>query len=605
MGLVTHGRSLALTLALGIGSCVAPTAVGEAEGHPSGEATTASEPDASSSSSSGGDAGSGTGDPVRGHVDGPDPLPDLGPPGPPIEPRAGFTDVTAEAGLLLDPGPIDIPPWCLLDDAGTPRQIGDFCLPQRYLGAAAAADYDDDGWPDLYLSTLEGPDRLLRNRGDGSFEDVTADAGLTAIHASGGVAWLDVEGDGDLDLLLTAVGSTRNFLYVNDGQGGFEEDAVARGVAVDTGTPHAGMGVAVGDYDLDGWLDLFVTDWHPDDKMGNDASHARLLHGLGPAAPGSFEDVTEAMGIDLREVAPLVDAKPGEYGFAPAFVDLDGDGWPELALAADFSTSRLWWNEGGGAFVDGTIAAGVATERNAMGSTFGDIDGDGDLDWFVSAISTPRYPTLGNRLYRNDGMRQFTDVTDAYGVRDGGWGWGAALFDVEHDGDLDLALAAGWWTSEFHDESLSLWIDEGVLPWSERARELGVGAIAQGRGLLPFDYDRDGDLDLLVASNAEPPTLLRNDMATGHWLVVRVWGGGGNPRSLGARVRVRTEPAGPWQVREIGVGSHLFGQAEAVAHFGLGDDDGQSVEVEITWPASSQQVVLHGVEPDQWLEVER
>ena len=508
------GRSLASLLVLGIGACTEPPASSSTTGDP-GDPTgpsTAPEPEASSSSASAGDGTSDTGEPGRDDAEAPGPEPDLGPRLPPVDPPPGFTDVTEEAGLLLDSGPFQIAPWCRLDDAGT-EGPGDFCLPERYLGAAAAADLDDDGWPDLYLSTLEGPDRLLRNRGDGSFEDVTAAAGLTATHATGGVAWLDVEGDGDLDLLLTAVGPKRNFLYVNDGSGWFQEEAVARGVAVDTGTPHAGMGIAVGDYDLDGWLDLFVTDWHLDERMGNAASHDRLLHGRGAAAPGSFEDVTEAMGIDLRVVAPLVDARPGEYGFGPAFVDLDDDGWPELALAADFSTSRLWWNEGGTAFVDGTIAAGVATERNGMGSTFGDVDGDGDLDWFVSAIHTERFPGLGNRLYLNDGERQLSEASEAYGVRDGGWGWGAALLDLDHDGDLDLALASGWQTSEFQDDSLSLWIDEGMLPWPERAAELGVGAISQGRGLLPFDYDRDGDLDLLVASNAEPPTLLRNDLA--------------------------------------------------------------------------------------------
>ena len=529
---------------------------------------------------------------------------ELGAPPPPVDPPPGFTVVTEAAGLALDPGPFHIPPFCVVDDVDDVDELGDFCIPERFLGAAAAGDYDGDGFPDLYLTTIDGPDRLMRNRGDGTFEDVTAAAGLDQPRATGGVAWADVEGDGDLDLVLTVLGAPRNYLYVNDGTGWFEEQGIERGVAVETGAVHLGMGIGVGDYDLDGWLDLFVADWHPDDPLGNSIDHNRLLRGMGAAAPGSFEDVTEAMGIELRALAPIVDAKAGSYGFAPAFVDLDDDGWPELTLAADFGTSRLWWNEGGVAFTDTTFASGLGTERNGMGSTFGDYDGDGDLDWFVSAIDTPKFPWLGNRMYRNEGGRLFTDVTDLLDLRHGGWGWGAAFLDLEHDGDLDLALAAGWPSTPYANDPVKVWRNDGPDgPWPDRAPALGVIFARQGRGLLPFDYDRDGDLDLLVIANTEIPALYRNDLATGHWLVVEVVGQAPNTRSLGARVRVQAHEGGGWQVREIGVGSHFFGQQEPLAHFGLGDDEAPLHRVEVTWPATGQQVVLEGVARDQRLVV--
>jgi hypothetical protein len=526
-----------------------------------------------------------------------EPPPDLGAP-PPDDPPPGFTVVTEAAGLAFDPGDFRIAPFCLLDDVEDPDQTGDFCIPERFLGAAAAADYDLDGWVDLYVTTIDGPDRLMRNRGDGTFENVTIGAGLSQTSATSGVTWADVDGDGDPDLLRTAIGATRNFLHVNDG-GVFTEDGVARGFAVDTGEVHVGMGIGVGDYDLDGWLDVFVSDWHPDDPLGNPVDHNRLLHNLGPEAPGSFEDVTVAMGLDLRALAHVVDAKAGAYGFAPAFVDLDDDGWPELALAADFGTSRLWWNEGGTALSDLTFASGVGTERNGMGSTFGDYDGDGDLDWFVAAIETPEFPQLGNRMYRNEGGRQLLDVTDALGLRDGGWAWGAAFMDLEHDGDLDLALAAGWPSMLFYADPVKLWRnDDPAGPWPDRAAALGVVFARQGRGLLPFDFDRDGDLDLFVIANTEIPALYRNDLASGHWLVVEVVGAGPNTRSLGAKVRVQAVEGGPWQVREIGVGSHFFGQQEAVAHFGLGEAEVLH-RVEVSWPATGQAVVLDDVEVDE------
>ncbi len=527
--------------------------------------------------------------------------PDPDPP-PPPPPAPGFTTVTEAAGLAFDPGDFHIAPFCHVDDVEDPEP-GDFCIPERFLGAAAAADYDGDGFPDLYLTTIDGHDHLMRNRGDGTFEEVTEAAGLTDERPTGGVAWADVDGDGDLDLIVTALGSLRNYLYVNDGTGQFREQGRDRGIALETGDVHMGMGIGVGDYDLDGWLDLFIADWHPDDSLGNRTDFNRLLHNRGAEAPGHFEDVTEAMGIDMRSLAQVVDAKKGSYGFAPAFVDLDDDGWPELTLAADFGTSRLFWNEGGVALLDTTFASGVGTERNGMGSTFGDYDGDGDLDWFVSAIYTPDFPWLGNRMYRNEGSRQFLDVTDELGMRDGGWGWGTAFFDLEHDGDLDLALAAGWTSTPYANDPVLVWRNDGPGEWPERAQSLGIVFSRQGRGLLPFDYDVDGDLDLLVLANTEVPALYRNDQADGHWLVVQAIGQGANHQSLGARVRIQAHEDGPWQIRHIGVGSHLFGQQEALAHFGVGDGEQPLHRVEVRWPATGRTEIQHDVPRDQRLVV--
>lgn len=529
-------------------------------------------------------------------------------------PELRFVDVTADAGLDVHPGPQVGAPACVLDDVTTPDLAGDFCFPERYLGAAAAADYDADGDVDLYLTRADGPDRLMRNDGQGAFEDVAAEAGLEDPGASGAAAWLDVEGDGDLDLFVTSVGGARHSLWINDGTGRFVDEADARGVGLPGREPQIGMGIGVGDYDLDGDLDLFVAAWRPDKPMGGEGpDRNRLLRNRGPEAPGTFEDVTEAEGIELRSLPSIVDAKPGVYGFAPAFVDLDGDRWPELTLTADFGTSRLWWNDRHGHFTESTWASGVGTERNGMGSTFGDVDGDGDLDWFVSAIWTDEFPELGHRLYRNDGGRTFSDVTDAYGLRDAGWGWGAALFDADLDGDLDLAMAAGWPYLGYDADPMKLWLNEGAPPWIDRAAEAGVELVGDGRGVLPVDVDRDGDLDLLALANGAPPRLFRNeilgDELHGHadggpgWLVVQAQGLATNPRGLGVRLELRAEPDAALQVREITGGTQLFGQPEPVAHFGLGEGDAPIHELTVRWPVTGHRVTLKNVPRNQRLTV--
>jgi enediyne biosynthesis protein E4 len=538
------------------------------------------------------------------------PMPEVPPPDlgsgevpPPMPPQ--FVDVTVAAGLDIDPGQLLIPPFCQLDNIDSdPADLGDYCLPERLTGAAAVADYDEDGWPDVYLTRMDGPDLLLRNGGDGTFVDVAAEAGFDPPHLTGGVAWLDIEGDGDLDLMLTAIGETRHYLYVNDGRGRFEEQGQARGVALETGLVRVGMSIAVGDYDLDGYLDLFLTDWRSSVALGEPVDHNRLLHNLGAAAPGFFEDVTALVGIELQSVSDAVGAPAGAWGFSPAFVDLDGDHYPELALASDFGTSRLYWNDGAGGFEDGTVAAGVGLDANGMGSTFGDYDRDGDLDWFVTAIWSPDFSTLGNRLYENTGNRFFIDATDARGVRDGGWGWGAAFFDGDLDGDLDLAMTGGWPGTVFSDDPVRYWLDgAGEGPWLEVAQDRGLHFARNGRGLVPLDYDRDGDLDLLVVANVEIPALFRNDASGGSWLEVRVEGPPGNPQGIGVEVRVQVAPDAPVQLRHIGVGSHFLGQAEAAAYFGLGPGRAPVHRMEVLWPSSGQTRVLEDVARDQVLQV--
>lgn len=303
--------------------------------------------------------------------------------------------------------------------------------------------------------------------------------------------------------------------------------------------------------------------------------------------------MTVAAGVE-------VEAPQGVFTFAPRWADLDDDGFPDLAIAGDFGTSRLFWNDGDGTFTEGTLAAGVGTDENGMGAAIGDVDGDGRLDWFVTAIYDPldtcatlacNWGPSGNRLYLNAGNRTFVDATDQ-GVRDGGWGWGAVALDCDHDGDLDLAMTNGVvfdffpMDDPFNDDPMKLFRNDGGS-FTEIAAASGLTDTRSGKGLLSLDYDRDGDLDLFVVNNADTPVLYRCEGTAGHWLQVRLEARGPNRHAIGSRVRVFRTPGAAPMLRELSASSNFLGQDEILAHFGLGNSPSPVHLVEITWPDGS------------------
>ncbi|HSD12294.1 MAG TPA: CRTAC1 family protein, partial [Patescibacteria group bacterium] len=407
------------------------------------------------------------------------------------------------------------------------------------------------------------------------------------------------------------------------------------------------------------WIDIMTSQWGFDLRT----SHMRLLHNRGAAAPGFFTDVTEKAGfatkndhvwtslgsVDAALNASYVDkfmaagtitasqaaeaiyydggvaqAAPndqrtfsGQLSFAPAFVDLDGDGWQDIAITSDYGTSRIFWNRGDGTFADGTATAGVSEEEHGMGSTFGDYDGDGKLDWFVTSIAMPDgmcagpdpgidcLASTGNRLYRNRGDRTFEDATDAMGVRQGYWGWGTAFFDYDNDGDLDLTMTNGMNVKKlFRNDPLRFWENEGPgKRMVEEAARVGLEDRSSGKGLLTFDYDGDGDLDLFVVNDNAPPRLMRNDGGNKNaWLTVRVRGTRSNRDGLGAIVEMVRADGAAAQVREIGAATHFLGQSERAAFFGLGASDAPVKEVRVRWPASGKMQTFTDVPARSVLE---
>jgi len=479
-----------------------------------------------------------------------------------------FVNATAEAGLQYEHGYRET----FLSEA------------KATAGGIAAGDYDGDGRIDLYLVRGDiGPNLLFRNRGDGSFDEVGADAGLALDGSFGaGPHFADVDGDGDLDLLVLGVEGTPPALFRNRGDGTFENTGASFG----SGDAYS---AAFADVDRDGDLDLFLARWAtylPEGPAG------MLWHNRGD---GSFVDATAGSGLG-GFVAPFPEF-PEDLNFTPNFADIDDDGWLDLLLAADFGTSKVFRNNGDGTFRNVTSA--VIDDQNGMGAAVGDFDNDGDLDWFVSSIWDPDgrpqggfWGVTGNRLYRNRGNGTFEDATDAAGVRHGYWGWGSTFADFDNDGHLDLFHTNGWGdpedfrVAEFLLDPARLFVANGDGTFRERSQDLGLIAVRQGRGVVAADYDGDGDLDLFIANNSGPLKLFRNDGGHGNFLAVTLAGSARNTRAVGARVWARPSTGdGPTQLRELRSGNNFASQNPTRLHFGLGAVT--RVDVTVRWPSGS------------------
>lgn len=536
----------------------------------------------------------------------------------------GFSEVSEEAGLVytqaeqVDPKPL------LINHLQT--------------GGAAAADYDKDGWVDLIVTRMFAPPILYRNMGpnkDGvvTFKDVTEGSGLEdKVNYKGGpenfngVAWADLDRDGDLDIYMTAFYSTRHYLFINKGDNTFSEVGLIRGAAlpveisnIETGEGvHHGFSISMGDYDKNGWIDLHTTDWQILSNSPTYRQHNVLLKGLGPLAPGFFRNSTEEAGVELigQEENPATQLF-NKLGFSSSFVDLDNDGWQDLAVAADFKTSQLFWSNGASItegpihFTEGTEAAGTNKAENAMGSTFGDLDNDGDLDWFVSSLRD-------NRLYLNNGDRTFKEVSAERGLGDAGWGWGTSFLDYDNDADLDLIMTNGH-EDLYGEYSINATVDRTYLwenidgQFHDVSDAMGITDFKPGKGLVVFDYDNDGDHDIFIANTQTTPTLYRNDSVNSNsWLRINLKGIESNTLGLGARLYLkRSAESTPLYQQMIG-GNNFLGQNEMTVHFGLGQGIEKVYSLEIDWPSGKRQILdaipsnqeLFVVEPSnlpQWL----
>jgi hypothetical protein len=496
-------------------------------------------------------------------------------------------------------------------------------------GGVALFDYDQDGDLDLFFvngSRLEGfaPGQepraaLYRNEGDWRFTEVGARAGVDHVGWGMGCSVADYNADGWLDLYLTLYG--RNALYRNQGDGTFVE------VGAQAGVDEAGWstGAAWGDYDRDGDLDFYLAKyidfdpayvpadmsfctWHGISVFygprGMPGARDRFFRNEGPASGWRFAEVSAELGLDDHEY----------YGFAALASDYDNDGDLDIYVAND-STPNLLFRNDGERFSEIAMLAGCAysedgREQGSMGIAGGDYDQDGDVDLFVTNFSHDN-----NTLYQNNGRGFFTDLSFATSLGAASissLGWGAEFFDYANDGDEDLFVANGHVYPQVDQHDLGttyaqrnqLFANNGQRDFVEVGERAGPGMQVEksSRGAAVGDLDNDGDLDLVVANIDETPTLLRNEGGNRrHWLMVELRQGGLNPFAVGARVDLWA--GGKRQLREVRAGTGYLSQNDLRLHFGLGEE-GEAERLVVRWPDGAQQE-LKKVRADQLLRVHR
>ena len=487
-----------------------------------------------------------------------------------------FSERAASAGLVR--------PWGYADSRLSDAEF--------MASGLAAVDYDADGDVDLYVAGGDAtPNRLFRNEGDGSFVDVAPDVGLDLVHKGSGPTFADIDGDGDLDLFVGAVAGDPYYLMEN--RDGMFVDVTARS-GLNISAPNT-FSAAFADYDADGDLDLALAHWgNPEqadtETLWRNAGDGTFeSHSVQSRIAGTLVDSSDPVALQIR--AP---AFRRDNSFTPNFADIDADGDPDLLMASDFRTSQVFANTGDGRFRLATDRE-VIKDQAGMGAAVLDYDNDGDLDWFVTSIykvaddDTAGY---GNRLYANDGRGAFTDVTDAAGVANGGWGWAACAADFDNDGHADLFHVNGWREesdlpdNDYARDPVRLFRSNGDGTFAEEAQAAGLTDRGQGRGVACFDADRDGDLDIAITNNDDNGLVFyrndsdRNDSDAAHrYLGVRLEGFG-----VGARVTVAAGDR--TQVRELRAGSNFASQDPLELHFGLGDAD--TADVTVDWPDGSR-----------------
>jgi hypothetical protein len=476
----------------------------------------------------------------------PMPAATLGQSGEPLADEAtDFTDVTRQAGFPNDLGRTRI----------------------------AWGDYDGDGWEDLLLDGR----MLWRNRGDGTFQDVTSQTGIFGVNSHGGV-WADYDNDGDLDFYANVRSDThRDALWRNNGDGTFTE-ASAQAGEINDKLPTEG--VAWGDYNGDGFVDLYVANYEtasvdPDADLGI-GTEDFLYHNNGD---GTFTDVSGRAGIEVDT---------DRNGRGVVWADYDDDGDLDIYVSNyRLDPNFLWRNNGDGTFTNTARQArveGYGVESSpgdvrfghTIGSDFGDYDNDGDMDLYVSNLAHPRFIMFSDKsmLMKNQGDGTFIDRFYGSGIAYCETSSDSSWADFDNDGDLDL-----YYTAVYEDVGSRLFRNQGNERFEDATGETGT-SVENGWGTGWCDYDHDGDLDLAVGSGSGM-RLLENEGNGNHWFQVELEGTWANSKGIGARVRIDVD--GDRQVRDVKAGRGTTSQDMFACHFGLGDNRGD-VRVSVRWP---------------------
>ncbi|HUE84237.1 MAG TPA: CRTAC1 family protein [Pyrinomonadaceae bacterium] len=522
----------------------------------------------------------------------PTPLPR---PSGPIE----FKDVTAEAGIRFR------------HNSGA---FGEKYLPETMGAGAAFLDYDNDGWQDILLvnsMNWQGQKggrttaALYRNNKDGTFTDVTREAGLAVPIYGIGCAVADYDNDGFVDIYITAVGP--NKLFRNLGNGKFQDVSQRAGVA----DPGFGASAAWFDYDRDGKLDLFVAnyvEWTLETDIhctldGTNKSYCTPQKYQGQSSAlyrnrgnGTFENVTERAGL----------ADPSSKALGVALIDYKDDGWIDLFVANDTEPNKLYKNNGNGAFTDEALTAGVAfgetgAARAGMGVDAADYDGSGRQSLVIGNFTSERMA-----LYRNEGNGLFIDEAVASGIgkmSEQSLTFATFFFDYDLDGLLDVFAVNGHVSDDIqkvqprarYAQSPHLFRNAGRRKFEEVTNRVGraLGRAVVGRGAAYGDIDNDGDLDILITVNNGPARLYRNDNANQNdMLRLKLIGAKSNRDAIGAKVTVH----GPNNFKTsnmVRTGSSYASQSELPLTMGLGKpgDTERTFTIDIVWPSGGKMRV--------------
>lgn len=504
--------------------------------------------------------------------------------------------------------------------AGTPEKNTILETPGS---GVALLDYDNDGWLDIYLvngstfPALKGKEAspramLLHNNHDGTFSDVTDKAGVANERWGFGAAVADFDNDGWPDIYVSNFGKNR--LYHNNRDGTFTDIAEKAGVTLGGWS----TGATWGDYDRDGFLDLFVPGYvkfDPDNPP---------IAGKGDLPPGScqFRGVAMMCGprglpgeqdhlfhnngngtfTDVSVKAGVSDPR-GYYGFASVFVDVDDDGWPDLLVANDSVPKYLYRNKHDGTFEDISYISGFALndegrEQASMGIAVGDYNRDGKVDFFITNFSDD-YDTL----YRNDGDASFSDLSFRAGVATPTipfLGWGTGFLDYDNDGLLDIFVANGhvypdvdrqdWGTTWAQRPLLFRNLDGVKFQEVPAATGSGLAVVISGRGAAFGDLFNDGHIDAVVNNIDSPPTLLRNVLKNAnHWLTLKLVGGAKSPRdAIGAKVFVTIGSVR--QRADVFSGGSYASTSDPRIHFGLGTASKVDM-LQIYWPSGQKETI--------------
>jgi enediyne biosynthesis protein E4 len=520
-----------------------------------------------------------------------------------------FTDVTAQAGIHFK------------HNSGA---FGKKYLPETMGSGVCILDYDNDGWQDiLFVNSMDWPGHksgksfpaLYHNNKDGTFTDVTVQAGLAIEIYGMGCAVGDYDNDGYDDIYITALGS--NHLFRNLGNGKFADVTAKAGVA----SPGFSTGAAWVDYDNDGKLDLYVAhyiDWSiATDKYcsldGKNKSYCtpQTYKGQCPAlfhnrGDGTFENVTRRAGL----------FDPTSKALGIALLDYDNDGWMDLFVSNDTQPNKLYHNNHNGTFTDVAVAAGVAysdagTVRAGMGTDAADYDGSGKQSLVIG-----NFTNEGMALYHNEGSGLFMDQANATGIAritTQSLTFGTFFFDYDLDGLPDILAINGHVSDDIsvvqpnvkYAQPPHVFHNLGKNKFAEVTQTLGP-ALQQpivGRGAAYGDFDNNGDLDLVITANNGPARLLRNDNGNQNdMLRVKTVGTKSNRDGIGAKVTL-TSSTGARLFSMVKTGSSYLSQSELPLTFGLGKPHpGKTVSLEILWP-SGQRDSIPNLHPNQSITV--